>query len=294
MSSPLSPGKHTVTLNSLKINYLVVADAPDLPVILIHPPPWGVGAEFYIKAFPPRLSSKYTVVIPSPRGNDDSERPCNPNDMSSKHICADLDALREHLGLEKFPLVVGHSAGGIIALGYAIMCPSRVDKIALLCTALLGAQAKNNSFIDTLRAKFIAQKPETDEEFKSFISSALPGYFYAPGSLDMAAFIDSWHTTPRMWAYGAYYGADQAKQTDGVMPAEKTPAWSHVDELHKVTAKTLVLAGKQDPACPPDLSEKIAQGVKDVKLVVLDECGHFPWIEQEESFWREFAGFLEL
>jgi pimeloyl-ACP methyl ester carboxylesterase len=46
---------------------------------------------------------------------------------------ADLDELREHLGLERM-LLLGHSHGGVVAAAYAAAHPDRVDRLVLAST----------------------------------------------------------------------------------------------------------------------------------------------------------------
>ncbi|ETI26277.1 hypothetical protein G647_03054 [Cladophialophora carrionii CBS 160.54] len=171
--STLTAGKHTATLNGLKIHYTTLADSPGLPPILVHPPPWGVGAELYINTFA-RLASKYTVIIASPRGNDDSDRPASPTEMSSRHVVSDLEALREHLGLDAFPALIGHSSGGTVALGYAIAHPTRVRRLVLLNSDLLGFPRQDVSFFHEVLGHFAASPPTTDETFRAFMLRIMP------------------------------------------------------------------------------------------------------------------------
>ena len=51
----------------------------------------------------------------------------------------------------------------------------------------------------------------------------------------------------------------------------------------RVTAPTLVIVGKQDPATPPAAGEEIARQIKGAKLAALD-AAHISNIEQPEAF----------
>ncbi|KIW20132.1 hypothetical protein PV08_00707 [Exophiala spinifera] len=280
-SSPLTPGSHTVLINNLTLHYNVQSRSPSLPALIIHPPPWGVGADIYISTFA-RLSSHFTLIVPSPRGNDSSDVPSDPSAMSTRHIVQDIEELRIHLGLEKVNLA-GHSAGGTVALGYAIAYPQHVERLVLIETDLLGYTRKDQSFFADIGKTFASMSVTNDAEFRAFVLHIMPLYFAHPENGGPEAFAKAWTTLPKLSAYGAYYGADQ---TEG-------GKWDQLAELERVTAKTLVMVGRQDRTCGVEIAETVAKGVKGSKLVVLEGCGHFPWVEHEAEFWNIVEGFLE-
>ncbi|KAK5271571.1 hypothetical protein LTR99_001273 [Exophiala xenobiotica] len=280
-SSPLSAGAHTANINNLTIHYKVLATSPNLPPLIIHPPPWGVGADIYVNAFA-RLSSHFTLIIPSPRGNDSSDRPADASAMSTRHVVADLDVLRSHLGLERMSLI-GHSSGGTVALGYAIKFPERVDNLVLIETDLLGYQRKDVSFFADVGKIHAGMSVGSDAEFREFVLRIMPLYFAHPENGGPEAFEKAWTSVPSLWAYGAYYGADQSEGGK----------WDQVVELDKVKARTLVIVGRQDRTCGVEVAECVAAGVQGSSLEVFEECGHFPWVEQQQRFWDGVESFLK-
>ncbi len=82
----------------------------------------------------------------------------------------------------------------------------------------------------------------------------------------------------QVWPFTAQRKADNSQQ----MP-----------ELAKIQAKTLIVVGDQDALCPVRTSEQIHAGIPGSKLVVLNDCGHFPWNECKEEFFTEVLKFLE-
>jgi 3-oxoadipate enol-lactonase len=60
----------------------------------------------------------------------------------------------------------------------------------------------------------------------------------------------------------------------------------------RITAPTLVIVGKQDPATPPAAGEAIAQQIKGAKLVALD-AAHISNVEQPKAFTDAVLNFLQ-
>jgi pimeloyl-ACP methyl ester carboxylesterase len=60
----------------------------------------------------------------------------------------------------------------------------------------------------------------------------------------------------------------------------------HMDltaDLGRITAPTLVIAGKQDPSTPPEHGERIATSIRGAKLAILDPGAHLITVEQPEA-----------
>lgn len=92
---------------------------------------------------------------------------------------------------------------------------------------------------------------------------------------------------PRVWCLGMHGMAD-SKQGD-----------RQIDLLDTVQARTLVVTGREDDICGWDTNGKrTADAINKSKtgkaeLVVLSECGHFPWVERKERFVDVVVQFLE-
>jgi proline iminopeptidase len=79
----------------------------------------------------------YRIVLFDQRGAGKSTPNVSENFDAAMHenttpkLIADIEAIREHLGLERWPLVLGGSWGSTLALAYAQAHPSRVDALVL-------------------------------------------------------------------------------------------------------------------------------------------------------------------
>jgi proline iminopeptidase len=72
--------------------------------------------------------------------------------------------------------------------------------------------------------------------------------------------------------------------------------WKKKYDLHK-SLKTfykpvLLLCGRQDPI-GESTAHQIRETLTQADLTFIEECGHYPWIEQPEKFYEIIIGFIE-
>ena len=97
------------------------------PAVLLHGGPGG-GTEPRMRCFfNPR---KYRIVLFDQRGSGRSRPHGSLQDNTTWHLVADIEALREHLRIERW-LVFGGSWGSTLALAYAQKHPKRVTELVL-------------------------------------------------------------------------------------------------------------------------------------------------------------------
>ncbi|WP_442810857.1 alpha/beta fold hydrolase, partial [Streptomyces sp. Wh19] len=77
------------------------------------------------------LSGRRRLVPLDPRGTGGSAVPADPATYRVDRQVADVEALREHLGLDRVD-VLAHSAGGYLALLHVARHPRRIRSLALI------------------------------------------------------------------------------------------------------------------------------------------------------------------
>lgn len=115
-----------------QIYFEVSGNAAGKPVVFLHGGPGGETSPAHRRIFDP---AKYRIVLLDQRGSGKSlPHASDPSsDLSTNttwHLVADLEKLREHLGVERW-LVFGGSWGSTLALAYAETHPSRVSELVL-------------------------------------------------------------------------------------------------------------------------------------------------------------------
>lgn len=272
-TDPLSPGLHSFSTGYKNLTY---GTGPSL--VICQVPGWGIGPSYLSNGLAP-LHDSFKILYFTPRGTPPSNSPLDTLEMSSKHMVDDLEILRQYLKLGSM-LLLGHSNGGSIALGYAQQYPSHVDKLVLLDHELQGfddsatyiefaMKRKDDPMYSAALERLQTFKADTDEKMQDELNGILPFYFANPTKFG-ARMLETMQNMPSSWALNHQRAADR-----------KRPTYL-VDDLDNVTAKTLIVVGREDPFCSVKAAEKAHAGMATSKLVVLEDCGHFAWIENEE------------
>ncbi|PIB96735.1 prolyl aminopeptidase [Caulobacter sp. X] len=97
------------------------------PCVILHGGPGGAVNPTMRRFFDP---SKWRMALFDQRGCGRSRPNASLDDNTTWSLIADIERLREHLGVEKWT-VFGGSWGSTLALAYAITHPDRVDGLVL-------------------------------------------------------------------------------------------------------------------------------------------------------------------
>src|SRR6185369_6110363 len=118
-------------LNGVDLYHELAGDGADL--LFLN----GSGATLETSApLIDRLRRHFRVLAFDARGLGRSGAVDSPYEMAD--LASDALALLDHVGWQTCP-VFGVSFGGMVALEVAVTAPSRVDRLALLCTSAGGA-----------------------------------------------------------------------------------------------------------------------------------------------------------
>lgn len=97
------------------------------PVVLLHGGPGGGSAPKMRRLHDP---DAYRIIVFDQRGAGRSTPHADLVDNTTWHLVADIEALREHLGVERWQ-VFGGSWGSTLSLAYAQAHPGRVSELVL-------------------------------------------------------------------------------------------------------------------------------------------------------------------
>src|SRR5438046_6873227 len=135
-------------------------DPDGIPAVFLHGGPGAGSTPGHRRFFDP---DAYRIVVYDQRGAGRSRPLGELRDNTTPHLVADLERLREHLGIERW-LVFGGSWGSTLALAYAEHHPGRCLGLVLR-GIFLCRQSEIDWFLYGLKAVF----PEIWRTFSGYI-----------------------------------------------------------------------------------------------------------------------------
>jgi 3-oxoadipate enol-lactonase len=208
----------------------------------------------------PALSARFRVIRYDARGHGRS--PVPPGRYALDDLGRDALDLLDHLGVVR-PHVCGLSLGGMTAMWLAAYAPDRVDRLVLFCTsALLGPPSGWAERAATVRAE--GTGAVADAVVARWVT---PGYAAAHPE-EVRRLREMVAATPAI----GYAGACAAIEQMDLRP-----------DLPRITAPTLVVAGADDPATPPEHGAAIAAAIPGARLEVVASAAHLASYEQAET-----------
>jgi proline iminopeptidase len=216
----------------------------------------------------------YRFIIPHQRGSGQSKMDkVDSLNMSTDKYVEDLEALRIQLKLSKL-IIAGHSWGGMLGFAYAAKYPDKVDRLILL-----GPGGITSTFFTYFDSNIQMRLHEEDnEEAKKStareggLKAIIPGYFFnRERALIMKNMLDSTLMNRNQSAIYKFtiksYTATQADR---------------VKDIRKYKNPVYIIQGRQDPIGESTVYET-KEALPQTKFTFIEECGHFPWLEEEKA-----------
>ena len=270
MSQPNSIEFATTPLLStgVRLHYAERGDREGEAIIFLH----GYSDSWFsFSRVLPLLSPSYHAIALTQRGHGDSDKPecCYTVD----DFAADVDAFMDAVGIER-ATVVGHSGGTLIAPRVALSYPSRVSRLVLIGSAIMG---HNNEAMVGLGEEVRALEDPVPPEFaREFQESTI--YHPVPEEFLAKAVSESLKMPARVWR----------DYMEGVI---LTP--DHAARLGEIDVPTLILWGEQDAMFPREEEERLARTIPDATLKAYPETGHAMHWERLEEVVRDLEAFMK-
>ena len=257
------------------------------PLLVCHPGgPGGSAAEFRDFA---GLDDTFELLLLSPRGSHGSDP---ADDYALRSYVADLEALREHLGVDQLDLL-GFSHGGIVAMAYAAAFGSRIRRLVLAATLAVWsdeAEAAMQQTIETRRDEpwfEEAQKAIAEEQAGEFASTE---ELVANVQQQMPLYFHRWEGNEKI---GRELAADFAKAEPlHYFNTVEFPTFDLREQLRTIEAQTLVVVGDDDLIAGPVSADTMVRELPDARLVTIADSGHFLYVEQPDAFRAALTDFL--
>src|SRR5215218_7110449 len=245
------------------------------PLLVCHP--GGPGFSSRYLADLGGLGSTRELVMLDPRGTAGSDAPDDSRAYMASDYVADVEELREHRG--------------VVALAYGAAHPDRVRRLIAADSLVRLHPEEQEQLMERHR-----DEPWYDDARRA-LDEEDAGEYADDSALDAI--------TSRFWPmYCATFDERAAKYVDESIAGERgnpfalklfnegIAEWDMRSDLAAIEAPTLALTGEYDFICGPACAEDIAAGVAGCEKVLLEDCGHFTFVEKPREFCAAIQRFL--
>ena len=273
---------HRISLpTGVELDVQVAGHGGNPPVILLHGFP---ESHRTWRGIVPDLATDHFVLAPDQRGYARSSKPEGVENYTPDRIVADLIALADHFGIDRFTLV-GHDWGGAIAWLAALQQPARVARLVIV-NAPHPFVFQRSLFDDPAQraaSQYIRRFRDTSLD-AGLVGAGLEKFFATTfasvltqgvSADDRAAYLDEWSQPGAMTAMLNWYRAS-ALQVPAMDEHPARPAFLDAP-FPPVTQPTLAIWGVEDKALLPVQLDGLERYVPDLTIARVD-AGHFvPW-----------------
>ena len=207
----------------------------------------------------------------------------------------DAVAVLDAMGWER-AWVIGHSWGGHLALHLAVAHPERL--LGLISVDGLGGAPPDGRWSDldrNLFERFAADDPAGAERAEELDRRAMAGEATPEEMDESLALVWPYYVDDPVAAPPLPPGVEVSVP---VYAAVVSSAHEHFARgtlergLPSFERPTLFVHGVSDPL-PRAAAEETAALLPDAQVVLLERCGHMPWLEQPDALFEAVSGFVE-
>jgi proline iminopeptidase len=238
------------------------------------------------------LTDRYEVILYDQRGSGRSRAETNVPITWHDHV-ADLAQLCREFGIKK-PSLVGYSWGGMLSMLYAVAAldnsafptPAR---LALISPAPVNREYRTQ-FDAALRAR--GNAPEIVADREQLMASGLresdpEAYRQRIFELGVAGYFANPSEAANLTPFRVI-GRVQQSTWDSLGDFDLRPGLTRLGQ-RLLPAK--IVHGRDDPI--PTASSIDAARALECEVVLLDGCGHVPYVERPTELWQALDPFLE-
>lgn len=258
------------------------------PLLIINGGP-GMNSNGFV-SLAQQLSKNNLTIIYDQRGTGKSALPkIDASTITMDLMVKDLEVLRKHLNITNW-VILGHSFGGMLASYYASIHPDNVTALILSSSGGIDLDLLNYTGT-TINSKLSAKETDSLNYWNRQIAHGDTSH-YARLQRGMAlapAYVYDRKNIPVV--------AERLTQGNSTI---NSLVWQDLrkikfdctEPLSRFDKPVLIIQGKQDI-----IEEKTAirenKVLKKSKLVIIDRCVHYGWLDRPDEYFRELENFLK-
>jgi len=256
------------------------------PILIINGGP-GLNSDGFVD-LAKTLSAQNQTIIYDQRGTGKSVMQIDASSITMELMIDDIENLRKELKIERW-IILGHSFGGMLASYYATIHPSRIISMILSSSGgidldLLSYVAKN------INARLTPQQQDSASYWSQKINNGDTSYFARWQRAKVLA---------NAYVYDKKYALPIAERLTQSDLRVNNLIWQNMQKikfncapkLSTFTKPVLIIQGKQD-IIEEWTSQKANKILKNSKLVILDHCVHYGWLDNRDMYLSEVEKFI--
>ncbi|PIF31743.1 proline iminopeptidase [Flavobacterium sp. 9] len=257
------------------------------PLLIINGGP-GMNSNGF-ESMAKTLAETQETIIYDQRGTGNSKlAELNSKTISMKIMADDIESLRKHLKIKKWN-ILGHSFGGMLASYYATIYPNSINKLVL--------SSSGGVDLTLLKTENLIERNLTKVEKDSM------NYWndkIAKGDTSHKAALGRGRAMAPAYVYDQKYVPIIAERLTQGNPKINGLLWDDMQKIKfdcKAKLKTfknpvLIIQGKQD-VISNQIGELANKAFPNSKLILLENCRHYGWLDAKEKYFTDVNSFLK-
>lgn len=281
-----SQESHLINTQDGALHYQVFGDGQ--PILIINGGP-GFNSEGFKNIAMDIASFGYKSILFDQRGTGKSTlEVINSSSITMHKMAHDMELIREDMGIDNW-FLLGHSFGGMLANYYTTLYPNRVSAIIHSSSGGLDLHLMDNAQ-SNLYSRLTAQEIDSLNYYRNQLrideieNNRTQFYQYLA-----AAYVYN----------NDHISAVSKRLMQGNMRLNRM-VWNDMyrinfdckTNLQSFNNPVLIIQGNQD-IIPKELALTAHKVFPNSKLVFLEHCGHYGWLDKKEEYLKLIKNFLQ-
>ncbi len=259
------------------------------PILIINGGP-GMNCEGFSGIAQELAKMNYQTIIYDQRGTGKSTvENANPKTITMDLMVEDIENLRKHLKINQWS-ILGHSFGGIMETYYATKHPETIEK--LIFSSSGGVNMKFTSYVQERLSNNLTK---IQKDSLSFFQKKLDNGDNSIETLKQRAkYLANAYVFDKSKAPIIAERLTQTKFEINTLVFQdlRKIKFDCSKSFKNFKKPVLVLQGKND-IITTETATEIAAAFQNSKLILMDNCGHYGWLDANKLYFNSINNFLK-
>lgn len=271
------------TNDSVNIFYRILGEGKDT-IVIFHG--GGFGSSYLVPDLT-ALAAHHALLFFDQPGTGFSTVVRDTARLNINRFVQDVEIVRNHFRIQKMK-VLAHSNGGLLFGYYATFHPDKIESIILINPTAASQKWQNSNRFDSISQIILKQNGKIYKSAPIDSIKACWDYYavWARGKFPTALHVR------RMW--GDVCDCNQKNQLNPIRfySLQSMGKWDITEQLTKVKARTLIVAGDKDET-PIGAWDEWKNSLPNSQLLIIKGTGHLPYVDNPTVFFEAAEQFLQ-